>query len=73
MQQVRRNMIELSSFAADKLCKTVYFDTSIPLEDRIQKAEEYGKRLSELAEACLHYDALVVCRSTTLWLEHVEW
>ena len=50
MQQVRRNMIELSSFAADKLCKTVYFDTSIPLEDRIQKAEEYGKRLSELAE-----------------------
>ena len=50
LHQVRVNALELSSFAADKLCKSIYFDGSRPLGERIEKAELYGKKLSALAE-----------------------
>ncbi len=50
LRQVRRNMLELAAFAADKLCKSVYFDASVSLSERIEKAEYYGGKLFALAE-----------------------
>ncbi len=39
---VRRNMYELASFAADKLSKSIFFDASIPYDEKVTKIEGYG-------------------------------
>ncbi len=39
---VRRNMYDLSAFAADKLSKSVFFDASIPYDEKVKKIEGYG-------------------------------
>ncbi len=39
---VRKNMYELASFAADKLSKSVFFDASIPYDEKVKKIEGYG-------------------------------
>lgn len=49
LTRVRLNMVELMAFAADKLCKSIYFDGSVPLPEKIRKAEFYGEKLSALA------------------------
>ncbi len=47
---VKKNMVELADFAADKLVKSIFFDPQFPMEDRIRKAETYGDRVLALAE-----------------------
>ena len=47
--RVKENMLELGSFAADKIAKVMYFDSGLPLEERIEKARIYGKLLSDTA------------------------
>ncbi len=38
----RKNMYELASFAGDKLSKSLFFDESIPYDEKVQKIEGYG-------------------------------
>ncbi|MGN1346969.1 MAG: helix-turn-helix domain-containing protein [Eubacteriales bacterium] len=47
---VRRNLYELADFAADKLGKVLFFDPSLPMEDRVSKADQYGSALLKLAK-----------------------
>ena len=63
LRQVKVNALELSAFAADKLCKSIYFDISRPLAERIKKAEFYGKKLSQLAEETEEMCFVVFARS----------
>lgn len=49
-QRVRENMLELGSFAADKIAKVIYFGEEPSLEERIGQALRYGKLLSGIAE-----------------------
>ena len=46
---VEKNMLELGAFAADKIAKTIYFDGDLSLEERLEKAQAYGKLLSDTA------------------------
>ena len=43
--RVRRNMYELASFAADKISKGIFFDSTIPEEKRIADIEKCGDAL----------------------------
>ncbi len=44
---VRKNLYELASFAADKAVKAIFFDTSLPFGERLEKAEAYGDLMDE--------------------------
>ncbi len=45
---VRKNMYELVAFAADKLSKSIFFDSDIPYEEKVRRIESYGDRIMEI-------------------------
>ncbi len=45
---VRKNMYELVALSADKLSKSVFFDASIPYQEKVQKIESYADRMMEI-------------------------
>lgn len=47
---VKKNMYELADFAADKLMKSIYFDSSLTACEKIKKAEYYSDLIAELRE-----------------------
>ena len=47
---VRKNMYELISFAGDKLGRTVFFDKSLSMEEKSQKALKYGKLMIDILD-----------------------
>ena len=42
---MRKNMYELADFAADKLGRTVFFDPSLSMEQKTERALRYGELL----------------------------
>ena len=47
---VRRNMYELISLAGDKLGRTVFFDKSLSMKEKAEKALKYGKLMLDLVD-----------------------
>lgn len=45
---VNKNMLELVGFAGDKLVKRLFFDESVPYEDRVSRLMEVGKQITEI-------------------------
>lgn len=40
---VRKNMYELAAFAGDKLGRVIFFDSTLSMEEKVQKANLYGR------------------------------
>jgi len=53
LYHARKNMYELADFAADKMVKVIFYDTCMPFEERIKKAEHYGDLLADLSTQTL--------------------
>lgn len=49
LYHARKNLYELADFAADKMVKVIFYNTDMPFEERIRKAEHYGDLLAELS------------------------
>ena len=47
---VRKNLYELADFAADKAVKSVYFDNTLPLNEKVERVESIADMLVELGE-----------------------
>ncbi len=47
---VRKNLYELSDFAADKAVKSIFFDNQLTYEEKVKKAEYYGDAATESFE-----------------------
>ncbi len=45
---VRKNMYELVAFAADKLSKSIFFDATIPYEEKVRKIESYSEQMMKI-------------------------
>ncbi len=45
-----KNMYELIDFAGDKLARSIFFDSSISMEEKVQKATKYGELILNSAE-----------------------
>ncbi|MBE5873528.1 MAG: helix-turn-helix transcriptional regulator [Lachnospiraceae bacterium] len=53
LYHARKNLYELADFAADKMVKVIFYDTCMPFEERIKKAEHYGDLLADLSTQTL--------------------
>lgn len=49
LYHARKNLYELLHFAADKMVKVIFYDDSMPFDERIKKAEHYGDLLADLS------------------------
>ena len=60
---VRRNMYELSLFAADKLVKSYFFDAGIPYGEMVKKLESFGDEALRIGREMREAYYLVEARS----------
>lgn len=60
---VQKNMYELADFAADKLGRTVFFDPSLTMEDKKERALQYGDLLIDAFEKTDEAFFLMLARS----------
>lgn len=60
---VRKNMYELADFAADKLVKSDFFDSTVSYEDKVRRSEGYGDMMSEIYDRTGEVFFLVIAKS----------
>lgn len=65
LYHARKNLYELADFAADKMVKVIFYDTCMPFEERIKKAEHYGDLLADLSTQTL--DAVFTIMAASLF------
>ncbi len=67
---VQKNMYELADFAADKLGRTVFFDPSLSMEEKAEKALQYGELLLNAFEKTGEDFFLVLAQSFLCRMEN---
>ena len=67
---VQKNMYELADFAADKLGRTVFFDPSLPMEEKTDRALRYADLLLDAFEQTGEDLFLLISQSFLLRMEN---
>jgi len=67
---VQKNMFELAQFAADKLGRTVFFDPSLSMEEKTERALQYGNLILNAFEETGENFFLVLAHSFLVRMEN---